>query len=79
MQVTEGNVEDRDILVVSYLGGWRLRRDGWQSRQYRCQADAIKIAFEMARGIKNGRVLLQEDDVTFSELRWRESNLPRAS
>lgn len=69
------------FLVVRYLGGWRIRHDGWQSRRYRCQADAIKVAFELARGVTHARVFLQEEkegDVVVRELSVSKSNLAEA-
>jgi hypothetical protein len=67
------------FLVVSHLGGWRIRHDGWQSHRYRNQADAIKVAFELARGVKSARVFLQETDVDFRELLSPESPVGKIS
>jgi hypothetical protein len=55
------------VFVVN-RDGWRILHDGVQTRAFRCQADAIKIAREIARFSK-ASVLVGIDEVTFYSAR----------
>lgn len=56
------------FVIVDYMG-WRIRREGWQSRRYHTQADAFRVARELAASApERPQVLLRHEDGTFTPI-----------